>query len=215
VLDLVFKDFKSYIRPGITELEAALWIEKCCSKYGISTLAFPVIVASGPPAADIHHWPGKRKIRSGDFVLLDFGVVVGGYCSDMSRTLIMGNPSKRQSKIYSTLLKAQKKAVQQVKPGVTGHQLDVVVRKVLSQAKLSTKFTHNLGHGVGLAIHEWPRLGKKSQDVLQTNMIVTVEPGLYIKGVGGLRIEDMVRVTKQGQEVLTKSPKDLKEMIVK
>jgi Xaa-Pro aminopeptidase len=215
ILDLVFQDFKDYVHPGLSELELALWIEKRCAKYGVKVLAFTPIVASGPNTSGVHAWPSKRKVRRGDFVMLDFGVNVRGYCSDMTRTLVLGEPTKRQTRVYNAVLKAQLAAVKKVRPDVTGSQLDVVARKVLTKAKLNTKFPHNLGHGVGLAIHEWPRLGKASKDILKKNMVVTVEPGVYIKGWGGVRIEDMVLVTAKAHDVLTKSPKSLRENIIK
>jgi len=214
ILDLVFGDFRKQPLVGRSELELALWLEKRCAKYGVKILAFSPIVASGPNTAGIHAWPSKRKVRQGDFVMLDFGVHVAGYCSDMTRTLVIGTPTKRQVNVYNAVLKAQLAVEKKIRPGVTGGQLDSVARRVLAKAKLNSKFTHNLGHGVGLAIHEWPRLGKDSSDILKKNMVVTVEPGVYIKGWGGVRIEDMVLVTTRGAEILAKSPKSLKEMII-
>lgn len=214
ILAEVFERARKYIIPGMSELEVAYFIEKQMHGFGVREVAFTPIVASGHNAASIHHWPGARKIRDGDIIMIDFGAVVKGYCSDMTRTLFVGTPSTRQVRIYQNVLKAQMTGVKKVKPGVTGHQVDHAVRQVLRRAKLNSNFTHNLGHGIGQYVHEWPRLGQKSEDVLAPGMVVTVEPGVYIKKWGGIRIEDMVLVTNEGNEVLTRTPKDIDHMII-
>lgn len=214
VLDKVFYKVKKYIKPGLTELEVALFLEKQMLKLGIKEAAFTPIVAAGLYSANIHHWPTKRKLQLGDMVMIDFGAVVNGYCSDMTRTLFLGRPTVMQRRIYQAVLRAQIRGLNIIKSGITGHKVDQTVRNVLKKTKLNSKFTHNLGHGVGKYIHEWPRLGKNSRDVLKTNMVITVEPGVYIKGWGGIRIEDMALITSFGCKILTHAPKDLESIII-
>jgi len=214
VLDEVFSRVKEYIEIGQTELEVALFIEKEMEKLRVKELAFTPIVAFGKNSADIHHWPTKQPLKKGDQVMVDMGTVDNGYCSDMTRMLFMGTPTKKQEQVYKAVLKAQIAGVKRVRSGIKGEQVDAAVRKVLKDAKLNIYFTHNLGHGVGQYIHEWPRLGTESKDVLQENMVVTVEPGVYIKGWGGIRIEDMAQVKDKGREVLTETSKDLKDNIL-
>lgn len=214
VLAEVFYRVKEYLEPGLTELEVGRFIERQMASIGVRAVPFTPIVATGKGAADIHHWPTEAKIKEGDMVMVDMGVMVKDYCSDMTRTLFLGQPSKKQTRLYEAVLKSQEAGLRKVKAGTTGAQVDDAIRKVLKKAQLNNKFTHNAGHGVGRFIHEWPRLGVKSDDVLQAGMVVTVEPGIYIKGWGGVRIEDMVRVMSSGCEILTTTPKDLESVIV-
>lgn len=214
ILSEVFKRLRNWIEPGLTEQQVGLFLEEEMASLGVRQVAFTPIVASGKNAANIHHWPGTKEIQEGDLVMIDFGAVIKGYCSDMTRTLFMGKPTQKQISTYNAVLKAQTVALGKIKPGVTGDDLDKAARSVLKRAKLNAKFTHNLGHGVGQYIHEWPRLGEDSTDVLEQGMVVTVEPGVYIKDWGGIRIEDMVRVHSKGGEILTRAPKDIDSMIV-
>ncbi len=210
----VFLRLREYLAPGQTEREVAYFIEKQMASLGVKEVPFTPIVASGPATAEIHHWPTSRRLRAGDMVMVDFGAVVKGYCSDMTRVLFLGTPTKRQVKVYQEVLKSQMAALRAVREGATGDAVDAAARKVLKRSRLNSKFTHNIGHGVGSVIHEWPRLGRESKDVLKHGMVVTVEPGVYIKGWGGIRIEDMVRVTRDGCVVLTRVPKDIDSMVV-
>jgi len=208
------KDLKRKIEPGMTELEAAFILEKQMARLGVKEAAFSPIVASGKNSANIHHWPTKKKIQKNDMVMIDFGAVIHGYCSDMTRMFFMGTPTAKQEKMYKAVLEAQLSGIKVVKHGVSGGRVDKVVRNVLKKFKLNSKFTHNLGHGVGQYIHEWPRLGKESVDILEAGMVITIEPGVYEKGFGGVRIEDMLKVTPSGTSILTTFPKDIKFCIV-
>lgn len=153
-----------------------------------------------------------RTIQAGELVTLDFGCVVGGYCSDMTRTVAVGQVSKELRSIYQAVLEAQTLALEAVAPGKTGRELDTLARDHLKQLGYAEHFTHSLGHGVGLFIHEAPSLSQASEDVLEVNQVVTIEPGVYIPSLGGCRIEDLVLVTEQGHEVLSRSPKHLMEL---
>lgn len=215
IISEVFEAIKKYIRPGMTELQLALFLEKEMKKRGVKELAFSPIVAAGKNSANIHHWPTKQKVQQGDQIMFDFGAVVKGYCSDMTRMLFLGAPTKKQQRLYNAVLRAQMTGVKKVRAGITGGSVDIAVRRMLKKAKLNSKFTHNLGHGVGRYIHEWPRLGKMSGDVLRSNMVVTVEPGIYIEGWGGIRIEDMVHVKNKGNKILTPASKDINDAIIK
>lgn len=204
------------LKVGIKEKEVAVFIVARMKHYGIKALAFEPIVSFGKNTANIHHEPGLTKLKLGDFVMFDFGSTVNGYCSDMTRTYIFGKPSKKQIKIYQAVLSAQEKALRLLSLGEKRTWLiDKSARYYLHKKFGKTKFTHGLGHGIGTAIHEWPSFKPNSMDILKSGMVMTVEPGVYIKNFGGVRIEDMVVIKNKGIINLTKPPKDLKSVIIK
>jgi len=202
-----------YIIPrlkGRTEKEVAFDLEFFMRKEGASKLAFDIIVASGENGALPHARPTDRVISTGDLVTLDFGCVVDGYCSDMTRTVAVGKSDGRQREIYQLVLEAQQTGVKAVQPGKAGKEVDAAARAVIAGAGYGEQFGHGLGHGVGLEVHERPPvLSKLGEELLQEGMVTSVEPGIYIPGWGGVRIEDLVVVTSQGCRVLTQSPKEL------
>ncbi len=203
----IFSNLVQSFRPRITENEVAAELEYLARSAGAEKMSFDSIVASGPNSALPHARPARRKIGRG-FVVLDYGVILAGYCSDMTRTIWVGRATGEARRIYSAVLEAQLAAIAAVAPGVEAQAVDWAARDVLRKHKLDKYFTHSLGHGVGLEIHEAPRLAKGQIQKLEPGMVVTIEPGVYIPGKGGVRIEDMVLVTKTGCEVLTPTPKE-------
>ncbi|MCI0354394.1 MAG: Xaa-Pro peptidase family protein [Acidobacteria bacterium] len=197
------------IRPGKRELEVAAYLEFGARKLGASGMAFETIVASGRRSALPHGVASSQPITSKGFIVLDFGVILAGYCSDMTRTVHVGRPGAWARSVYQAVLDAQQAALAAVGPGVATGEVDQTARKVLARSGLGRYFTHSTGHGVGLEIHETPRIAKGLKDALLPGMVVTVEPGVYVPGRGGVRIEDMVLVTEKGREVLTSTPKEL------
>lgn len=199
------------LRTGITEVEVANFIKKSFVKYGAPILSFPPIVAFGKNTANIHHEPGKSKLKVGDTIMLDFGCTIKHYCSDMTRTYFWGKPNKKQEKIYLKVLEAQNRALKKIGKGEKKAKIiDQTARKYLGK-----DFPHGLGHGVGTVIHEWPNFKPKSEDTLPVGCVMTVEPGLYFKNFGGVRIEDMILITKNGYKNLTNAKKDLKTATLK
>jgi Xaa-Pro aminopeptidase len=195
------------IRPGRTESEVALELEVYIRTNGAEAISFEPIVGSGPLSAHIHHTPSDRRFEKGDFVLLDFGARIDGYCGDLSRTVVLGMPSEAQHRQYDTVLKTNSNALEAMKPDAECRAIDAVARRSVKEAGYDD-FGHGLGHGVGLEIHESPRLSRISDDILMPGMVVTNEPGLYLEETGGVRIEDCVLITETGAEVLTNAPKD-------
>ena len=196
------------VGPGRTEREVALEVEVEMRRRGADSVAFEPIVGSGPLSAHIHHTPSDRVFESGDLLLIDMGARWQGYCSDLTRTVSLGTASKQHRDVYAVVLEAQTAGIDAVRPGKSGVDCDAAARKVIDEAGYGETFGHGLGHGVGLDIHESPRLHKTSEDTLTAADLVTVEPGIYLTGSGGVRIEDCVLVTEDGSEVLGKSPKD-------
>lgn len=178
-------------------------------KRGAERMAFDTIVASGPQAALPHAQPTARSLEQGDLLLFDFGCRYRGYCCDESCTVIVGRATEEQRRIYGIVKDAHDRAIAQVKPGVRLAAIDAAAREYIDCAGHGEHFGHGTGHGVGLGVHEWPVVGKDSQDVAEEGMVFTIEPGIYIPGWGGVRIEDMVAVTADGCEVLTAISKDL------
>jgi len=197
------------IRPGVRETEVAAELEYAARQKGAEGMSFETIVASGPRSALPHGVASPIPIPERGFVVLDYGVILGGYCSDQTRTVHVGKPTSEARKWYEAVLEAHLAGVAAVKAGVTAGQVDKATRDVLRRAKLDRYFTHSTGHGVGLEIHEGPRLGRDQRDELEAGMVVTIEPGIYIAGKSGIRIEDMVAVTESGHEVLTPLGKEL------
>lgn len=197
---------------GRSERAIALDLEFFMRKEGAERLAFASIVASGPHGALPHAAPSDRVVGTGDLVTLDFGCVVDGYCSDMTRTVAVGKADAKQRDVYELVLAAQEAGVKAVRAGRTGQEVDAEARRVIDDGGYGDRFGHGLGHGVGLEIHEEPRLKKASETVLELGMVTSVEPGIYISDWGGVRIEDLVLVTEDGCLVLTQSPKGLIEV---
>ncbi len=204
------------LRIGITEIEIADFIKKRFIEFGAPILSFEPIVAFGKNTANIHHLkPTKTKLKVGDIIMFDFGCTVNHYCSDMTRTYFWGEPSVKQKKVYLAVLEAQNRAINKLKTGERRAKIiDKSTRSFLSN-KFKNNFKHGLGHGVGTVIHEWPNFKPKSEDIIPAGCVMTVEPGLYFKGFGGVRIEDMVLITKSGCKGLTNVPKDFENVILK
>lgn len=210
--DAAFADILNILKPGMTELEAAAELEYHMKKHGAQGFSFDTIIASGVNSSMPHAVPGERVLEKGDFVTMDFGCMIEGYCSDMTRTVVLGRANEKQKEIYQTVLKAQTEALAVLKAGMKGREVDAVARNIIREAGYGDCFGHGLGHSVGLYIHEEPRLSPTDDTVLEENMIETVEPGIYVPGFGGVRIEDMVVVTKEGFRNLAHSPKELIEL---
>ena len=194
------------IRPGVKEKEAAVEIEYAMRKAGSDGTAFETIVASGVTSAFPHGSSLEKTICEGDLVVVDLGATYKFYRSDITRTFIAGNPSEKQRKIYETVQLAQQKAFEAIKPKIAASKVDGTARSIIEQAGFGEFFVHNLGHGVGLEVHEAPILSPDSKDILEAGNVVTDEPGIYLPGFGGVRIEDTVLVTKDGAEKLTAAP---------
>ena len=197
------------IRAGVKETEVAAEMEYAARRAGVEGMSFETIIASGPRSALPHGRASQAAIPSNGFVVCDFGVILTGYCSDMTRTVHLGVPGQQARGVYAAVREAQQAGTEAVKPGAKVSEVDRAARNVLRKNGLGRHFTHSTGHGVGLEIHEAPRVAAGQAEVLRPGMVVTVEPGVYIPGVGGVRIEDMVVVTERGREVLTPTPKEL------
>ena len=196
------------LRPGIKENEVAAEMEYAARRAGAEEMSFPTIVASGTRSALPHGRASNQRIEPGGFVVCDFGVILASYCSDQTRTVWMGSVPDEARRAYEAVREAQKAAVDAVRPGATVGEVDAAARKVLRKAGLGRYFTHSTGHGVGLEIHEAPRVAAGQQEKLQPGMVITIEPGVYFPGKWGVRIEDMVAVTASGCDVLTPTSKD-------
>ncbi|SDF10305.1 M24 family metallopeptidase [Sporolituus thermophilus] len=212
IADHAFEHILSFIKPGISEREIALELEFAMRRQGAEKAAFDIIVASGARSALPHGVASEKIIEAGDLVTLDFGAVYQGYHSDITRTVVIGRASAKQRQIYDIVLAAQQTGVSALSPGLAGSEVDKAARAVIADAGYGEFFGHGLGHGVGLAIHEEPRLSPTGSVILEENMVVTVEPGIYLPEWGGVRIEDMVVLTASGCEVLTGSSKQLIEL---
>jgi Xaa-Pro aminopeptidase len=195
------------ITPGMTEREVAWKMEMAMRDFGADAISFDTIVAAGPNGAMAHHQPSDYVIKQSDPIVIDMGAKVGGYCSDLSRSIAVGEPDETFNKIYDTVLGAQLTAINTVKIGMTGEETDNLSRDVIVQAGYGDNFGHSLGHGVGLVIHENPRVGPRSPDVLELNTVFTVEPGIYLSGWGGIRIEDIVILGENGAVPMSKARK--------
>jgi len=208
LVDAAFEQAKAIIRPGMTEKEAAWEIEKILRQEGSEGIPFEIIVASGPNSALPHARPTEKTICSGEPVLIDMGARINGYCSDFTRTLFLGKADKMFREIYNIVLKAQTTAIEGIESGMDTSQADRLARSIIEQAGYGDVFGHGLGHGVGLAVHEFPMLGPSSSDLLADGMVFTIEPGIYLAGQGGVRIEDMVVLENGKAIVLTKARKN-------
>ncbi len=209
VTDEAFREILPHIRPGVSERKLALELAYALGRCGAERESFPGIVASGERSALPHARPTERILKEGEPVLLDFGGAVGGYAADITRTVFIGTPPARLAEVYEVVLQAQEEALEAIRPGVPGRDVDSVARQVITAAGYGDCFGHGLGHMLGLDVHDGPALSPRSTVTLQEGMVLTVEPGVYLEGVGGIRIEDDVVVTADGCDILTRSPKDL------
>lgn len=209
IADQAFARIIGIIQPGVTEMEIARELDYLMKKGGASDTSFQTIIASGANSSLPHAIPSLRQIQRGDLITMDFGAVFQGYCSDITRTVVVGEASPRQREIYDLVLRAQAAGLAAVKAGIRARDVDQAARQVIEAAGFGDYFGHSLGHGVGLEIHELPTLSGKCDQVLAAGMVATVEPGIYLPEWGGVRIEDTVAVTADGCEILTKTPKDL------
>jgi len=198
------------VRPGMAERDAALWLEMRMREMGAEGPAFPFIVASGPRGSLPHGAASDRRFAAGDFITFDVGCRYFGYHSDVTRTVALGTPVPELRQVYEIVREAQAAGIAAVRPGALARDVDAAARQVISAAGYGERFGHGTGHGVGLEIHEWPRVSALSETVLEAGMVLTVEPGIYLPGIGGVRIEDTVLVTQDGADVLTVSPKGLR-----
>lgn len=205
--DAAFVHVAERVEPGWTEKQVAWEIEKYIREHGGDGLSFDTIVAGGPWGAQPHAYPRDRKLEAGEGVVIDMGCNVGGYMSDLTRTIFLGKPDDQFKKIYDIVLTAQLAAEEMVKPGMTGEECHMIAHTVIEVAGYGETFGHGLGHGIGLQVHEAPRVGRTSKDVLEDSMVFTIEPGIYITGWGGVRIEDMVVLEGGKARVMSKSPK--------
>lgn len=212
ITDKTFNDILDLIRPGVSERDLALEIDYRFRLAGADKSAFPTIVAAGSHASKPHAVPSDRKLSSGDCVIFDMGASWNGYASDMTRTVMLGTADNRYREVYESVLDAQQAGLDAIRAGLRGGEADASARSVIENKGYGERFIHSLGHAVGLDIHEFPSLSRNSETVLKSGMVVTVEPGIYIPGWGGVRIEDMVVVTDDGCDNLTGTPKTLIEL---
>ncbi|MFY9146344.1 MAG: Xaa-Pro peptidase family protein [Bacillota bacterium] len=200
---------RDVIKEGVTELDIAIELEYQMRKLGGDKPGFDTIVASGPRSAMAHGAPTDRKVRPGDPIVIDFGCNYRGYTSDMTRTVFIGEPSEEIRRIYEVVLEAQLNACRNLRAGMTGREADALARSVIESYGYGDRFGHGLGHGVGLEVHEFPRLSPRNDSPLELSAVVSVEPGIYLPQIGGVRIEDIVVLRPDGIENLTSSPKEL------
>jgi len=205
----LFHIARKKIRPGVTEVEVAAAMEYEARRAGAEGMSFPTILASGKRSAIVHGRASGARIPRRGFVVCDFGVILAGYYSDRTRTVHVGRPSEEARRLYEAVLEAQQAGIAAVRPGATAAEVDSAARRVLRKRKLIRYFTHSTGHGLGLEIHEAPRLAEGQTQKLEPGMVITIEPGAYVPGKWGVRIEDVVVVTPSGCEVLTPTDKEL------
>jgi Xaa-Pro aminopeptidase len=208
----VFEESLPAIKPGVSELDVAAELEYAMKRKGASGPSFETIVAAGPRSAWAHARPSPNPLGKSQLVVLDQGAILRGYCSDMTRTVFLGRAPANVRRLYRAVLAAQEAAKAAIRPGVSGASVDAAARRVLKGEHLAQYFTHSTGHGLGLEVHEMPRLGKGEKTILEEGMVITVEPGVYLEGLGGIRIEDDVVVTAKGGEDLTTAPRGFIEL---
>ena len=207
--DKVFDHIVKFIKPGMKETEISAEMEYTMKKLGAEGTSFETIVAAGHRSAMCHGTATENTVRSGDAIVLDFGVIYHHYCSDMTRTIFAGEPKPELKKIYNIVRKAQQTAIDSIRSGMGGVDADKIAREIITEAGYGRAFGHSLGHGVGVEIHEEPRLSAKSGDILSDGMVFSVEPGIYVEGLGGVRIEDMVVLINGKPKDFTTSTKEL------
>jgi Xaa-Pro aminopeptidase len=210
--DRAFEDILDLLVVGITERQAAAHLERAMARHGADGLAFDVIVAFGEHAAEPHHRPCRRALAEGDVIKMDFGALVDGYHTDMTRTVAFGEPVAELRKVHDVVAAAQQAGIDALRPGVLAADVDRAARSVIEDAGYGDRFTHGLGHGVGLEIHEGPSLRRDGEDVIPAGAVVTVEPGVYLPGLGGVRIEDAVAVSEDGPDPLGVATRELIEL---
>jgi len=209
IADRAFAELCSVIRPGMSEKRVAAELLYLCAKLGSNGPAFPPIVGSGENGAMCHLSPGERELRRGDLVVLDFGCRVDGYCSDMTRTVAIGQPGERERQVYGIVRRAQQKALDALRPGLTGRELDTIARDDIIAQGYGEAFGHGLGHGFGLEVHEGPAASQSAAEILLAGMTLTVEPGIYLPEQFGVRIEDCCLLTETGHENFSATTKEL------
>ena len=209
IADAAFDHILGFMRPGLSEREVALELEFFMRRQGAEGRSFDFIVASGPRSAMPHGVASEKLLAAGELVTLDYGCIYEGYCSDMTRTVMLGEPDAKQREIYEIVLGSQRAGVDGIKPDMPGKEADAVCREYIAARGYGDFFGHGTGHGVGLEIHEEPGVGSRSTRVLEPGMVITVEPGIYLAGWGGVRIEDSGVLTPSGVEVFTHAPKEL------
>ena len=207
VTDQALESVAATVEPGVTEGEIAWELEKSMREQGAEGLAFETIVATGPNGALPHHLADETPLREGQAVVIDMGAKYDGYCADLTRTILVGEPDEKFAEVYGTVLRAQIEAEERVRPGMTGQEVDAISRDIIADAGYGDNFGHSLGHGVGLAVHEYPRVGPTAEDAIEDGMVFTVEPGIYLSGWGGVRIEDIVVMENGRARVLSRASK--------
>lgn len=209
IADDAFTHILGYIKPGVAEIEIAAELEYFMKKNGAKGASFETIVASGERASMPHGTASEKRIQQGDVITLDYGALYNDYCSDMTRTVFLGEPDKQLKKIYEIVLNAQLKSLEGSKKGLLGKEIDFIARDIISKAGFEKNFGHGLGHGVGLEIHEEPRLSPAGAIKMENGMVATVEPGIYVSGLGGVRIEDIIVINEDKPLILTQSTKEM------
>ena len=209
ITDDAFKAVLNYIRPGMTEQEVAARLVYEMLRMGAEKVSFDPIVATGPNGSRPHAIPGGRVLEQGMFVTMDFGCKVDGYCSDMTRTVAIGHPDEEMEKVYQTVLEAQKAGINAARAGVPGKEIDAAARRVIEEAGYGEYFNHGFGHSLGIDIHENPNANAREEKLLPVGAVISAEPGIYIPGKFGVRIEDVLILKEGGCEVITRSPKNL------
>lgn len=209
IAEKAYLEVLKIVKPGITERQIALELEYLMKKYGAERIAFDLITVTGKKTSLPHGVPSDVEVQNGDFITFDIGAVYEGYHSDMTRTIVVGEASDEQKKIYDIVLKAHLEGLKAVKAGVSGYDVDKVCRDIITEAGYGEYFGHGTGHGVGLEIHEEPRVSPKGETILKPGMVITVEPGIYLPDKFGVRIEDTVLVTEDGYETFAHMPKEL------
>lgn len=214
VAEKALRESLSYLRPGVSEMEFAAELEYRMRKSGAEKPAFDTIVVSGKRSALIHGIASEKIMEPGDFVTIDYGARVNGFHSDITRTFILGEPTAKQREIYEIVYKAQTSTINGLKPGMRGKEIDAIARKIIEDAGYGEYFGHGLGHGLGMEVHDNLGVGLSSENIIPEGAVITVEPGIYIPEIGGVRIEDDVLVKADGGEVLTSLPKDIESAII-
>lgn len=214
ITDEIFSMLKKWLKPGISEKAIAWKIQVLAHELGADDISFPPIIGMNEHSASPHHQNSDRKLKRGDLILIDMGVIYRGYCSDMTRMLFTKKPTAEQTRVYELVREAQEAGIKSLRPGMTGKKADLLSRSVIQKAGYGKYFGHSLGHGVGLDIHELPNLSQKYKGKIPAGSVVTVEPGVYLPGKFGVRLEDMVIVSRIGVRNLTKSPKSMQASTV-
>ena len=209
IAEKALADTLEWMKPGLTEKEVAAYLEYKMVSYGAEKKSFDTIIASGPNSSKPHAVPGDRKIQNGDFVTIDFGCVVNGYCSDTTRTVAVGEPTEEMRKVYDTVLQAQLAGIAAAKAGVPGVDIDGAARKVIDDAGYGEYFGHSFGHSLGIEIHENPNAAPSNKEPMPVHAVISAEPGIYLPGKFGVRIEDVLILTEDGCQNITKYPKEL------